>query len=197
MSNSISNSIFQPVSDISKLKDIVSEQNQKNNSLSGLIKEKQGNIVTSNTVVSISNEALRKSQEEFATSDEVTASKKYENKKDTSNYPVEYYQIPSWYSDIFTSSVDTTLLGQPDGDKGQKNNKIDILSSSEKSYYYEAKEKLWQSFLEENGFKDSREKYYQELIVDKESSERYRQQWEERLSSDPKLMEIYQKGSRL
>lgn len=143
----------------------------------GLVETVQEKSVPASTAVSISDEGLNKAQQQ-------------------KEYPLEYYAVPKWYADIYTVHLQPKLgMSGAEYDKAFDN--INTLSASDRDYYQEAKHRHWQELMSENDLLDDQEKYYQAVIANKESSEQLRLQWEEKLSSDARLMAIFEKGKHL
>lgn len=167
------------------------KQEKRSSNFSDLVKEKSESIVPPKTEVSISGEGLDKSQEERLTTNKSADSTKLDPVED-----VKYYQVPKWMYGTF-SSTGIVQLGTSGIEVAQSTSKFTSLSNSDRAYFQEATLNHWSEFLKENGLSGDKEKYYQTLIANKESSEEYRLKWEEKISSDTRLMEIYKKGKRL
>lgn len=105
-------------------------------------------------------------------------------------YPLEMYQMPSWQADYMFEATGT--LGSGANWFAEKYPQAASTSMSERIEYAERLQQHYQAVLDSNDIRGV-EAHYQATILDEDFSESLRQQMNERVQGDSKLMELMEK----
>lgn len=105
-------------------------------------------------------------------------------------FPVEMYQVPKWQAD-YMSALPNQLGSRGDW-FAQAYPQAAAATMEERGEYSTRLHQHYQELLADNGIQGV-EEHYRATILDKASSESLRQQMSERLSGDPRMVELMAK----
>ncbi|MGO5000494.1 hypothetical protein [Oceanisphaera sp. W20_SRM_FM3] len=105
-------------------------------------------------------------------------------------HPLEMYQMPSWQADYMFEATGTLGIGADWF--AEKYPQAASTSMSERIEYADRVQEHYQAILDANGIRGV-EAHYKATILDKNFSESLRQQMNERVQGDSKLIELMEK----
>lgn len=148
------------------------------------------NSTRKSDTVHISEEAKALSQNSQAEKNVQASSA---NGRTDEDLPLEAYSLPKWYADWVSDYMyvdDEIGISYSDSRLAR----YDALSPKEKkdlAEYHDTLHKYFQEELANNGVKTSAD-YYESIILDQKNSEDVHQAMKQRLSEDPRMMELMQ-----
>ncbi|RQD66699.1 MAG: hypothetical protein D5R98_01815 [Desulfonatronovibrio sp. MSAO_Bac4] len=144
----------------------------------------------SSDTVSISEEAAAL----IGKSSQADKPAKVDNQHSEENLPLEYYSVPNWLADlspVVLQPVDLSNGFVPYESMFKRGYGLKEEYPNELREYNQLIRGHYQELLQEQGISSTRD-HYEAMIVDKNKSEQMRQKMQEKISADPRAVELAQ-----